>query len=214
MLLIPNELLFGVAPEILVDCARQLHARNGQDFSLGYFCETLGAPLGEASIVLDEMVVAGFFAVDKSSADCYVPTTKLAQLALANISNGVSRAEAEELLQRVIDRADLINSDLQKSECRVTCIVVFGSYLTDKAILGDLDIGVEIQEIRRSDQSAPINIRKLMMGGATPWSRAVAALRLRKPKKISVHQLDEVLGLGTPYRVVFGAISEEHNEKH
>lgn len=213
MLLIPNELLFGVAPVILVDCARQLHARDDREFSLAYFCEALGAPADEASIVLKEMVAAGFFTANESSADCYVPTAKLGRLALANISQGISRADAETLLRKVIDKANLMNSDPQKYGCRVTCLVVFGSYLTDKAVLGDLDIGVEIQEIRGSEQSVRTNIRKLLMGGSTPQSRAVAALRLRKPKQISVHQLEEVLRLETPYRVVFGAISVANKER-
>ncbi len=173
----------------------------------------VGAPVDEASNVLAKMMAAGFFNVDERSSDCFVPTAKLGQLALANTSQGVSRADAEKLLQRVIDKVDLINSDPQKYECRVTCLVVFGSYLTDKAVLGDLDIGVDIQEIRGYQQSTHGNIRKLMMGGSTPRSRAMAVLRLRKPKQISVHQLEEVLRLVTPYRVVVGTISEEHKEK-
>lgn len=209
MLLIPNELFFGVAPEILVDCAQQFHAREGRPFSLTAFCEALGAPVDEASAVLIEMVAAGFFSVEEGSADCYGPTTKLAQLALASISHGLSRAEAAKLLQRVIDKAKLINSDPEQYACRVICLVVFGSYLTDKEVLGDLDIGVEIRELHRSEESSRSDIRKFLMGGSTPRSRALAALRLQRPKQISIHLFDEVLRLDTPYQLVFGAIPTE-----
>lgn len=204
MLLLPEELLFGVAPEILVDCARQLHARDGRSFALTDFCEALGAPIGEASSVLGQMLAHGFFKVDECQTDQYSSTIKLGQLALANISNGVPRAAAAKLMKRVVEKAKWINSDPDRHACRVTCVAVFGSYLTDKAVLGDLDIGVEIFEIRKAERLAHRGIRKLMQGGSTPSSRAMAALRLQKPKQISIHLLSEVIDLGTSYEVVFG----------
>jgi hypothetical protein len=35
--------------------------------------------------------------------------------------------------------------------------------------------------------------------------RTLRALRLRQPKKISLHELDEVVGSKTMYRVIFGS---------
>lgn len=204
MHLIPNSLLFGVAPEILVDCARQLHDANAP-FTLDQFCKVLGAPVAESELVLEELRTNGFLQVDSVSTGLYLPTIKLGQLALANISNGLTRNAAARLLDRVIERARLINSDPEKYACHVTCLVVFGSYLTDKPILGDMDIGVEVHEIRQSDRKRSISeLRKMMQGGATPTSRVMTALRLQKPKQISLHQLDEVLRLNTPFQVVFG----------
>lgn len=204
MHLIPNSLLFGVAPEILVDCARQLHDAN-EPFTLDQFCKVLGAPAGESEVVLEELLTNGFFQLDSASTGLYLPTIKLGQLALAKISNGLSRELATKLLTQVIEKARLINDDPDKYACHVTCLAVFGSYLTSKSILGDLDIGVELREIHQHDQKRTLGeLRRMMQGGATPTSRAMAVLRLQKPKQISLHQLSEVLGLGTPFQIVFG----------
>lgn len=204
MHLLPNSLLFGVAPEILVDCARQLHDTN-EPFTLDQFCKALGAPVGESEVVLAELVSNGFFQLDSVSTGLYRPTTKLGQLALAKISNGLPRELATKLLAQVIERARLINGDPDKYACHITCLAVFGSYLTSKSILGDLDIGVELREIHQNDQTRSFSeLRKMMQGGATPTSTVMAVLRLQKPKQISLHQLSEILDLGTSFQIVFG----------
>lgn len=208
MHLLPNELRFGVAPEILLDCARQIHGRDAETVSLDEFSMALGAATREAQPVLEAMAAAGFFAADTDQPMLYRPTSKLGQLALANISNGLTRETAGQLLQRVIDRARLINSEPGKYACEIRCLVVFGSYLTDKPILGDLDLGVEFREIRSTEaQWSFAEVRRLMRGGASPASKVMSALRLQKPKQISIHRLEEVIALGTPYEIVFGTLS-------
>lgn len=204
MHLIPNELVFGVAPEILVDCARQIHLRDLKPFSLNEFSEALGAPTRESKPVLEQMVAEGFFQLDAADSGLYRPTPKLGQLALASISNGLTRADAVKLLERVIERARVINSDPDKYACEVVCLVVFGSYLTDKSVLGDLDFGVELREISRKDRRRPAMGILELLRRASPTSKAMSALRLQKPKQISVHKLDEVICLGTAYEIVFG----------
>ena len=207
MHLLPGELCFGVAPEILVDCARKLHQYDMRPLTVNEFSEALGAPIREAVLVLDEMTAAGFFHLKAGEQVLYWPTTKLGQLALANISNGLTRSTASQLLKRVIERAELINSDPEKHACQVVCLVVFGSYLTDKLVLGDLDIGVELREIRGPNERLSIaELRKCMQGAASPTLKAMSALRLQKPKQISIHRLEEVLRIGTPYMIVFGEL--------
>ena len=34
----------------------------------------------------------------------------------------------------------------------------------------------------------------------------MAVMRLRRPNQVSIHELEEVLRLGTPYEVVFGTL--------
>lgn len=205
MHLVPNELVYGVAPEILLDCARQLHLRDGRPFSLDEFCEALGAPVREALPVLYAMVADGFFQANAECSDRYSVTNKLAQLALANATNGLLRVEAKKLLERVIERAIKINADPEKHRCQVDCIVVFGSFLGDKEVLGDLDIGAELRELRPAGGRVSIDeVRRFMRGAASPTTKVMSALRLQKPKQISIHRLEEVLRLGTPFRVVFG----------
>jgi len=200
-----DELMFGVAPAILIDGAQQLHRREGRPFELNDFCRALGAPVREAQPVLEQMVAAGFIALQEGSIGSYSATPKLGQLALANISEGLPRAQADALMTRILAKAKSVNAEPQKHQCVVVRLVVFGSYLTAKEILGDLDIGVELKELPRPPgQDRRNTYRDLLRGLATPTSKVRSLLRLRKPKHISIHDLEEVLRLGTPYRLVFG----------
>lgn len=207
MHLVPNELVYGVAPEILLDGARQLHLRDGRPFSLDEFCEALGAPVREALPVLNTLVAEGFIQRDSERGDRFLATTKLGQLALANVSEGLPRFEATKLLERVVARAIKVNAETEKHMCQVECLVVFGSFLSDKEVLGDLDIGAELRELRSAGGRVSMDeIRRFMRGAASPTTKVMSALRLQKPKQISIHRLEEVLRLGTPFRVVFGAL--------
>lgn len=202
----PNELVFGgVAPEIILDWAQQL--RDGErPISLDAFSRALGAPLDEAAPVLEEMVRAGI--LEQRGDGTFDRTVKFTQLAAASISEGLPRSQAENLLQRVVARAQQINERPPADfTCRVDCIVVFGSYLTGKAILGDLDLGVGTRELRQGPRKSPVNIMRLL-SLQSPTGRVFSELRLRKPKLISIHSLQEVLEMNTPFKVVFGQLPE------
>ena len=209
----PDQLIFGVAPALLIDCAAQIHDRDCQypRFSLSPddFAKALGAPLVESMPVLLAMLAEGFFEPLEGQAGRYLATPKLAQLALAKISHGVSRDEANALLVRIVEKAASVNARQDEYEHRIICVVVFGSYLTDKALLGDLDIGVALEELpgpsgRRDGE----DFHAWQHRGLAARNRTTRALRLRQPKKISVHALDEVRRLNTPFNVVFGALPE------
>jgi predicted nucleotidyltransferase len=199
--LLPDQLYYGVAPKILLHAAEQLAKRR--EFTAAAFAEALGAPLSEAKDVLDQMSHDGFF---ERQDDGYVGSEKLSQLANAKIGAGIGRAEAQKLLEEVIRKAEEINRNAETHRASIECIVVFGSFLTDKAVLGDLDLGVKVREAAMSREEASRYMR-MMMEGRTPTAKAYAALRLRKPNKISIHDLAEVTEqLRVSYRVVFGAL--------
>jgi hypothetical protein len=202
----PNELVFGlVAPAIMVDCARQLH-RKGRAFGFEDFCEALGAPAHECQPVLDRLVTEGFLEVSQAADPRFVSTNKFRQLALAPIGEGITRQDATRLLDSVIRKARLLNAEPGTPKYLVTCIVVFGSYLGDKPVIGDLDLGVHIERPSLTAGEVAELVSMLRMGRPTPDIKAMRALQLRKPTKISVQDLSGVLSLGTPYRVVFGEI--------
>lgn len=209
MKLLPGKLVFGVAPSILIDCAAQIHDRE-RDFDLDDFCQALGAPVEEAFPVLQKLVRAGFAKPDKSDAHRFHPTKKWGQLALANVSRGLARAEAEALLEKIIAKARAINSDNDGQFQKISCVVVFGSYLRKASVLGDLDIGVALDP-KDERQLAPegLSLAEWFRKGSVPARRTYSALRLRKPDSISIHKFDEVIRLKTPYRVIFGKEPEK-----
>lgn len=214
MHLLPGELMFGVAPALMIDCARQIHDRDlygkGRPFSVDEFSEALGAPVGESLPVLQHMLEEGFFEQVGHADARFLSTQKLAQLALAKISTGIPRYEADQLLRRIIDTATNINVKAGECDHSVACIVVFGSYLTNKSLMGDLDIGFALNGWRRHYEPARDgDIFEWQKRRDSSYSRTVRALRLRQPKKISLHALSEVIDLGTPYEIVFGVLPED-----
>jgi hypothetical protein len=204
MKLDPDKLMLGVAPSILIDCAVQLHERES-DFDLDDFCRALGAPVEEARPVLEKLVNAGFAKPDRADACRFHPTKKWGQLALANVSRGLARADAEALLKKIIAKACAINSSEDDRFRKISCIVIFGSFLRKVPVLGDLDIGVALdpRDERRLDP-AGLSLAEWFRKGSAPDRRTRSALRLRKPQYISIHKYDEVIELKTPYRVIFG----------
>ena len=204
MKLDPDELIFGVAPSILIDCAVQLHERES-DFDLDGFCQALGAPVEEARPVLEKLVHAGFAEPDGSDACRFHPTKKWGQLALANVSRGLARADADALLEKIIAKACAINSSTGDRFRKISCVVVFGSFLRKVPVLGDLDIGVALDPTdKRRLHPAGLSLAEWFRKSSAPDRRTRSALRLRKPQYISIHSFDEVVELKTPYRVIFG----------
>jgi predicted nucleotidyltransferase len=215
MYLLPDQLMFGVAPALLIDCARQIHDWDVDcSFTIEKFSEALGAPVSESAPVLKAMMETGLFrsAADKDS--YFITEQKLGQLALAKISRGISRTEARRLLDKIIEKAAWVNAHSDAFGHNIECVVVFGSYLTEKPHLGDLDIGVSLNELRGQftqgdGESFYDSFRRVMAAR----HRTLRAIRLRQPKKISIHDLDEVIRLETPYKVVFGTLPEGVSEQ-
>lgn len=206
MRLAPDELKYGVKPALLIDCADQLCDR-GEEFTFADFCRALGAPEVEAEPVLTAMIADGMIEADARVNDRFHKTKTLSQLALASISLGMSRNAAEKLLQAVLKRAEEINADPATYPYSVACLVVFGSYLSDLTLLSDLDIGVGLGVGRkRSYDEVRADVQGMSRGRRSSESKTWSALRLRKPKVISLHSLSEVVDLGTPYRLVWGSL--------
>lgn len=204
MRLEPGKLKFGVAPSILIDCAVQLHECE-RGFDLDDFCRALGAPVEEAHPVLEKLVHAGFARPDKSDACRFHPTKKWDQLALANISHGFARADAEALLEKVIAKASAVNAGGSGRFRKIRCVVVFGSFLRNVPVLGDLDIGVALDSTdERQIERDGLSLEEWLRQSRTLDRKTYSALRLRKPQYISIHAFDEVIRLKTPYRVIFG----------
>jgi predicted nucleotidyltransferase len=67
------------------------------------------------------------------------------QLCMATALKPIARAAAQKVVGKVIKNAELINTS-SSYLYRVKRIVVFGSFLSDKQFLGDIDIAVDIEQ--------------------------------------------------------------------
>lgn len=207
----PDQLVYGVQPRSLIAAAQRLrpaqddHAPN--PVSLLDVRQAFAASSAEATALVATLVREGFLAVtDDRTPDLYLPTRRLNQLSLAKIGPGIQRSTATALLERVLAEAAAINSQADPREATVECIVVFGSYLDEtKLHLGDLDLGVAINEpIIRPTPDHSRGETGFFASLLAPTHRCKKRLGLRKPRQVSLHGLDEVRRLNTPYTVVFG----------
>lgn len=88
---------------------------------------------------------------------------------MAKAGKPVPRASAERILREFLDRVRSVNerSDLAHS---VETVVVFGSYLSDRHHLNDLDIAVELKR-RGADDAAHEKLRKASLDTAFATGR-------------------------------------------
>jgi predicted nucleotidyltransferase len=103
-----------------------------------------------AELVKLELVRKSEFQPEKNIVR-YETTIQGNALALAKAGKPVSRATADRVLQEFLDRVKRVNEQSELAYI-VESVVVFGSYLTDRTKLNDLDIGVELT--RRGKEKA------------------------------------------------------------
>lgn len=207
MRLIPGRLIYGVDPRILRSGMRSLNHGFGTGearFDHHDFARHLGAPVGEATSVLEQMCADGCFtqqAARRGGVE-YVPQPGFYRMISAPISHGITRMEADRLLALVVAKAHEINADSGKYWHRVKRLAVFGSYLKGGETLGDLDIGFELEET--SDATPGYAATRdifAFMGQVSRRRRAAEiALRLRRPNKVSLHLYSELESLNINHR--------------
>ena len=128
-------------------------------------------------------------------------------------------ARADEIVAKLVAEAQAINAD-DHMLWRVALISVFGSYLGDKPVLGDLDIGLSLvarphamneDEIAvfRALYPAPRHIVASWFGPLT-WSETYVRRRLRVGRNISFHDQSEIDHEEYPHLVLF---SDGGNER-
>jgi predicted nucleotidyltransferase len=113
------------------------------------------------------------------------------------------------LVQSFLARVANINERDELTH-RVTGVRVFGSYLTDKADLGDIELAVAIEP--RRDTHVEESVKRAKRSGKTIRSYleriAFGQIEVKKLLKdgspyLAIHDFDEVDQLRTPYRVLF-----------
>lgn len=114
----------------------------------------------------------------------------------------LARDEADRMLAGVIARAEAMNAD-PAGEFRFTRIVAFGSYLSPKPILGDLDIGAEAYCAR--DGSRVPEPAYYPLRSRCAFDRWASVLSKGAKGRISVHDIREVLTIKAAYRQAWTA---------
>lgn len=131
-----------------------------------------------------------------------IATEKGRRLGIAKATAPITRAKANELLQDLIERAKSINEN-PEFVFYVERIEVFGSYLTDKELLGDLDVGVQLSRRYNGSQFTKHNQQRIKLAKSSgrrfnnsteelnwPFWEVMLMLKARK-KGLSIHDISE-----------------------
>lgn len=207
----PNDMIAGVRARDLRDYFRRL---RGRAFVAHDLIEELGVSEGEATQIVQVLQAQGLIEPEPNPFDdrsWFNLTTNGNQLALAKFTKRFSRETAEALLHDAIARAKAINAD-DDLVYRVSELRVFGSFLTDAADLGDLDLAYELEVRRPGEDIVEASLVRAKVAGAAVRSflaqitygetEVVRLLRGKSPR-LSLHRKDELKRLGVNGKVVY-----------
>jgi len=129
-------------------------------------------------------------------------TIKGRRLGITKANPPISREKATQLLNELINRAKAINAN-NELVYFVDSLKVFGSYLSDKEVLGDLDVGIKLkrkydddQFAQKSEQRSDLAIengrRFSNWTDKLFWSETEVLLMLKaRQRGLGLHKLDE-----------------------
>ena len=115
-------------------------------WTVDYLKERLHVPKCEASEVLQKLEVLGYIEPKSTPGDngFWTTTLKGNALGLASAARPFSRTTANRVVKELLDRARNVNAESYYL-FRVKKVVVFGSFLSEKEKLNDVDIGVYLE---------------------------------------------------------------------
>ncbi|MCK9205022.1 MAG: hypothetical protein M0P58_11395 [Bacteroidales bacterium] len=134
---------------------------------------------------------------------------------MATADKPITRIKAEKLLSELIERAKMINGDVEQPYI-VGRLVVFGSYLSETKLLSDLDIGFKLIQRESGDGFMALNDKQIEINKALGKSfrsyidqlfyprKAVVLILKGKVKNLSLHDMDDdAVFTKTESKVVF-----------
>jgi hypothetical protein len=165
--------------------------------------------------VADELVRQGLLAIRPKAREVgprYELTTAAVRLTRTTMLKRISRAKADFYVGELLQRADDINANPDLLY-RVKRITAFGSYITDAADLGDIDIAVELEcKIPAGQQRWKVNLARAEASGRKnlSWNNMISfgerevdlLLKGRNPY-ISMTYYDNLQRLNTPTKVIY-----------
>jgi hypothetical protein len=162
--------------------------------------------------ITDALVEAGFLTVCHEPDRAGYTITELGiTLSCASFIKRISRAKANAIVKKMLCRAGAINANSDLIY-RVAELRAFGSFITDAADLGDIDVAVDLQfkmekgdlieankaRARRSGRNSMSVIERCSFG----WHEVCRLLKARSPY-ISFQPMDDVKQLGCETKLLY-----------
>lgn len=214
-----------IAGRPALDIRQLLRHTAGDPWPPEMVSDRLGTSMEEAERVIKALAKDGYIEPDQmySERQYWKNTLKGNALSLASAGRPVRRSTAERKVREFLDRVRCVNED-DYFLCRVTKVVVFGSYLRNSQTLNDVDLGVELQP-RYEDQDDQTNhekerIREAYRKGRRfnnftdemfwPYQEVLVFLKSRS-RTISLHTTGDPILQQVEYRTLFRAPDEQED---
>ena len=164
--------------------------------------------------IAGELVREGLLAICKDKQDrgpWYEGTDAAVRLANALMIKRITRGKADHYVAELLQRADDINANPDLLY-RVKRITAFGSYITDAADLGDIDIAVELENKVPAGQRSEANRARAAASGRKnlSWNdqltfgeREVKRLLKGRNPYVSLILYSDFQRLNTPAKVIY-----------
>jgi hypothetical protein len=134
-----------IAGRPAADIRKLLREMVHQRAACSYVRDALGCSIEEAKRLVSALQEDGFLARagEWEREQLYETTVKGNQLASANL-RPISRATGEKTLQGFMQRVHAVNADPDYLET-ITGVIVFGSFISPRPKLGDVDVGIRLE---------------------------------------------------------------------
>ncbi len=202
--------VLGVPAMALRDALRLVDRKS---VNVAFFAERLGMSSERAEKLAQSLVKKGWITPDDHHAQLFVLTADGYAFSLARATKPIKRSKADALLAKMLAVCEHVNGDGSHPHF-VEQLYVFGSYLSDKSEVGDLDVGYRLGQ-RRGPLTADQWGRWVMdygyehaAGGGVLNVMGCSELSILRALKqrsafVSLHPVDDLDRIGAERRLVF-----------
>ncbi len=169
----------------------------------------------EARAFISQLVSLGLVEADSRTEERWSTAPKGRTLALASAARPLRRTTAERKLREFLERVEDVNRE-KRFLLKVTRVVVFGSYLSAKERINDIDLAVRLEpkeaDRERHHQLWQEHVEEAFMGGRVfqnfvdqlAWPEKGVLLYLKsKSRAISLHSFDDPVLEKTETKVIY-----------
>ena len=234
MLIKPKEILFGQPAlkirKVVQDAMNDSLWGNSQAEITSKVAKTLKQPNSLAKKIIENLIQEDYLILEKEKFNRQfiykiTETEKGRSFGLANANSPISRQKAIQLLDDLIKRAETINSN-NELVYFVESISVFGSFLSEKESLGDLDVGIKLAKKYESDEFLKFNQHRIKIAKAKgrkfksfvdeliwPYREVILMLKNRQ-RSLSLHNIeDDAVFNVTESKIVYQYNNNKPNPK-
>lgn len=221
----PDQLICGISA---LEIRRILKRLDGKNLPLAESAAVCEIPADEFSTIVQKLEAEDYLTLDCTAPD--TPIVVIKKKAKALYDDGrkahqgkrlLKRSKADDKLDKLLGRIRDLNNDPYYL-FRISRAAVFGSYLTDKTLLGDLDIGLEFMP-REPDETKFSSLLKARRHRATIELRSFPNIieQLMEPlhecarylkrniQKLTITPFDELETHKFPFRLIYESNGED-----